>query len=34
MIDPTHIIIRLIAGYVFVGTLMAIAAYICWKLTK
>lgn len=28
------LIIRLIAGYVFVGTLMAIAAYICWKLTK
>jgi hypothetical protein len=34
MIDPTHIIIRLLAGYVFCGTLMGIAAYVCWKLTK
>lgn len=29
-----ELITRLIAGYVFVGTLMAIAIYICWKLTK
>lgn len=29
-----ELITRLIAGYVFVGTLMAIAAYICWKFTK
>ena len=29
-----ELITRLIAGYVFCGTLMALAAYICWKLTK